>query len=54
MTKDETIAAIAKKQLSIQSLDTQNSDSGDCHDCAVWSIKAALEAAYEAGRAAAR
>lgn len=50
MTKDELFEKIAKKELSIQTLKTQNSDSLDFHDCAVWGIKAALEAAYEAGR----
>lgn len=50
MTKDELFEKIAKKELSIQTLKNQNSDSLDFHDCAVWGIKAALEAAYEAGR----
>jgi hypothetical protein len=38
----------------IQTLETRNSDALDFHDVAVWSIRAALEAAYAAGRAAAR
>lgn len=50
MNKEQHIDQIAQKHLMIQTLETQNSDSSDFHDCAVWSIKAALEAAYEAGR----
>ena len=36
---------------SIKTLETQNSDRLDFHDVAVWSIRAALEAAYAAGQA---
>jgi len=52
MTKAEAAALrqIAEKHLFIESLETQNSDSADFHDVAVWSIKAALEAAFEAGK----
>jgi hypothetical protein len=38
---------------SIETLETQNSDRLDFHDVAVWAIRAALEAAYAAGFAAA-
>ena len=45
---------IATKQFhSIQTLETQNSDRLDFHDVAVWAIRAALEAAFAAGVAAA-
>jgi hypothetical protein len=37
---------------SIETLETQNSDRLDFHDVAVWAMRAALEAAYEAGRVA--
>ena len=37
---------------NIETLETQNSDRLDFHDVAVWAIRAALEAAYEAGRVA--
>ena len=40
---------IAKKFLGISTLETRKSDTQDFHDLAVWSIKAALAAAYEAG-----
>ena len=53
-TVDERLAAIAKEQLRMDTLETRNSDSLDFHDVAVWSVKAALEAAYRAGLAAAK
>ena len=40
---------IARKYLGISTLETRKSDTQDFHDLAVWSIKAALAAAYEAG-----
>jgi len=43
----------AKHFHSIETLDTQNSDRLDFHDVAVSAIRAALEAAYAAGQAAA-
>lgn len=33
----------------IDSLETQNSDSKDFHDIAVWTLKAMLEEAYKKG-----
>ena len=53
-TVEELLAAIAKEQLRIDTLETGNSDSLDFHDVAVWSVKTALEAAYRAGLAAAK
>ncbi len=50
--KDQQIAEIAARILTIETLERRWSDSLDFHDCAVWEIKAALEAAYEAGKAA--
>ena len=45
---------IARKHLpNIETLETRNSDGLDFHDVAVWAIRAALEAAYTAGFAAA-
>jgi len=35
-------------------LETRKSDSLDFHDLAVWQMRAALEAAYQAGLAAAK
>lgn len=54
MTKDELFTTIAKQHLGIETLATRNSDSLDFYDVSVWSIKAALEAAYQAGRKAAK
>lgn len=55
MTKHEEkiLEEIAAKTLYIETLETRNSDSLDFHDVAVWNIKAALEKAYEAGKASA-
>ena len=55
MTKetDKLLADIAKKHLRFETPETRKSDSLDFKDCGVWCIKAALEEAYETGRAAA-
>jgi hypothetical protein len=45
-----TIQEIARRVLAIESLETQRSDALDFHDIAVWKLREALEAAYEAGR----
>ena len=50
---DALLLEIATRHFhTIQTLETQNSDRLDFHDVAVWAIRAALEAAYEAGRVA--
>jgi len=54
MAKDEIFTKIAKQHLRIETLETRKSDSLDFHDVAVWCIKDALEAAYEAGRKSVR
>ena len=46
------ILDIATKHFFIETLETRNSDGLDFHDVAVWAIRSALEAAYEAGRIA--
>ncbi|MAM33442.1 MAG: hypothetical protein CMH28_00015 [Micavibrio sp.] len=46
---DQLLIEIAKKHLSIETLETRNSDSLDFHDVAVWALKEALQEAYEAG-----
>ena len=53
-TVDELLAAIATATLHIDMLETRKSDWLDFHDVAVWSVKAALEAAYRAGLTAAK
>lgn len=54
MTEEQLFEQIAKEHLNIETLKTRNSDGDDFHDCAVWSIKDAIEAAYKAGKQAAK
>ncbi|HDR9497095.1 DUF6900 domain-containing protein [Burkholderia ambifaria] len=52
MTKKEfeaLITAIAHEHLGIATLKTHRSDRFDFHDCAVWCIRSALTAAFDAG-----
>ena len=51
---DALLLDIAARHFFLETLDTRNSDSLDFHDVAVWSIRAALEEAFAAGRATAR
>lgn len=51
-TKNQTLAEIAATILGVENLATQNRDELDFHELAVWNFQRALEAAYEAGRAA--
>lgn len=48
---DALLESIARKHLLIETLDTRGRDALDFSDVAVWSIKAALQAAFEAGQA---
>ena len=43
------LTLIAQKHLGIETLQTRNADSLDFHDTAVWCLKDALEAAFNAG-----
>lgn len=45
---------IARQHLFIETLETQHRDRLDFHDVSVWGVKAALQAAYEAGLKAAQ
>ena len=47
--KDATVNEIAQRILGIDTLQTRKSDSLDFHEVAVWTLKGALEAAFEAG-----
>ena len=51
MTKQQTIQKIARDKLGIQTLEERKRDSLDFHELSVALIAAALEAAYDAGRA---
>lgn len=46
---DKGLMKIAQKYLNIPTLEARNSDSLDFYDLSVWSIKEALNAAYEKG-----
>nr|HPM24816.1 hypothetical protein [Phycisphaerae bacterium] len=47
--RDEMLEVLATKHLLLTTLETRNSDSLDFSEQAVWSIKAALQEAYELG-----
>ena len=47
--RDALIERIAREHLDVETLETRSSDRLDFHDCAVWCLKRALEAAYLAG-----
>jgi len=52
MNRDERnreIRAIAERVFKLTTLETRKSNRLDFHDIAVWRVREALEAAYEAG-----
>jgi hypothetical protein len=51
---DARLDQIAREHLRLETLATRKSDSLDFHDLAVWQIRDALRAAYDAGRASAK
>jgi hypothetical protein len=53
-TVDARLEQIARTTLGLETLETRRSDGLDFHDLAVWQIKQALQAAYDAGRASAK
>ena len=52
--RDALILKIAPRQFHLETLETRNWDRLDFHDVAVWAIRAALDEAFEAGRASGR
>lgn len=50
--RDAQLMEIAERHLFLETLETRNLDRLDFHDVAVWAIRSALEAAFEAGRRA--
>ena len=48
--RDAKLLEIAKEVLSLETLETRKWDTHDFHEHAVWSIKEALEKAYQAGK----
>lgn len=51
--RDTLLRDIAERHLFLETLETRNADGLDFHDHAVWAIRSALEAAFDAGRCAA-
>jgi len=51
-TTDQQLLQIARQHFFVETLEAQRSDQLDFHDVNVWAIKAALEAAYSAGKQA--
>lgn len=49
---DNILTLIAQNHLDIETLETRNRDALDFHYLPVWYIKAALQAAFEAGQQA--
>jgi hypothetical protein len=62
MTRKQTITPqitarltrIAQAHMGIETLEERRSDSLDFHEVSVWAVRDALQAAFEAGQAAAR
>ena len=52
--KEAAIQTIAHDLLGIETLEQQNRDGLDFHELAVWQIRKALAAAFEAGRQTSR
>ena len=46
---EQLLTQIAQSKLGIETLETRKSDSLDFHDVAVWCLRNALEAAFNAG-----
>lgn len=46
---EQLLSQIAQQDLDVETLETRHLDRLDFHDLAVWSLKAALAAAYQAG-----
>ena len=49
---DKLFQKIAEEHLFIETLEERKMDDLDFHNVSVWGVKAALQAAYEAGKAA--
>jgi hypothetical protein len=50
--RDALILDIAERHLFLDTLETRSSDTLDFNEHAVWTIRSALEAAFEAGHRA--
>lgn len=54
MDAEKIFEKIAQKHLFIDTLKSRNTDDQDFYDVSVWGVKAALQAAYEAGQHSAK
>ena len=52
VARDALLMEIAERHLFLETLETRNADSVDFNEHAVWAVRSALEAAFEAGRRA--
>jgi hypothetical protein len=50
--RDALLLDIAQRHLFLETLETRNRDRLDFHDIAVWAIRSALVAVFDAGRRA--
>ena len=50
--RDVLLMEIAERHLFLETLETRNCDRLDFHEHAVWAVRSALEATFEAGRRA--
>lgn len=50
--RDALLLQIAERHLFLETLETRNADSLDFQEHAIWAVRSALEAAFEAGRRA--
>ena len=46
---EQLLTRIAREHLHVETLETRRSDRLDFHDLAIWCLKDALAAAYQAG-----
>ena len=52
VARDALLLEIAQRHLFLETLETRNADHLDFHEHAVWAIRSALVAAFDAGRRA--
>lgn len=50
-TTTELFEELARQHLGVETLEERRSDALDFHEVPVWDLRAALAAAYDAGRA---
>ena len=53
MTKNQTLTKIARTVLRVPTLKSRNADHLDFYELSCWTLQAALDLAYDAGRKAA-